>query len=122
MELMGQSLYVVLGVSLCALFLFRLLCAFTYATFFSPLRNVPGPFLAKYTDLWHLWRVWRGQFEQDDVALHKKYGASMSSETSQTKAITKSNPSSLRTHRPLRTEQIQHTASYGQQDHIWQRA
>lgn len=79
MELMGQPPYVVLGVSLCSFLVLRLLWAFAYATFFSPLRNVPGPFLARYTDLWHLWRVWLGQFEQDDVKLHKKYGASMSS-------------------------------------------
>lgn len=105
MELMRQSLYVVLGVSLCALFLLRILWAFTYATFFSPLRNVPGPFLARYTDLWHLWRVWRGQFEQDDVALHKKYGTEYEHRTPSTlQDPFTSLTLSLRTNCPLRTE------------------
>ncbi|PQE13359.1 cytochrome P450 oxidoreductase protein [Rutstroemia sp. NJR-2017a BVV2] len=40
----------------------------------SPLRSIPGPFLARYTDAWFLWRVHRGHLEQDFVALHRKYG------------------------------------------------
>ncbi|PQE32402.1 cytochrome P450 protein [Rutstroemia sp. NJR-2017a WRK4] len=39
----------------------------------SPLRSIPGPFLARYTDAWFLWRVHRGHLEQDFVALHRKY-------------------------------------------------
>ncbi|KAB5550751.1 cytochrome P450 [Coniochaeta sp. 2T2.1] len=40
----------------------------------SPLRSVPGPFLARFTDGWYLWRVSRGQFEKDNLALHARYG------------------------------------------------
>jgi hypothetical protein len=40
----------------------------------SPLRSVPGPFAAKWTDLWYLIRVSRGNYEQDGITLHEKYG------------------------------------------------
>ncbi|RAO74216.1 uncharacterized protein BHQ10_010228 [Talaromyces amestolkiae] len=39
-----------------------------------PLRDIPGPFLARYTRLWELYQNWRGQFEHVTVALHKQYG------------------------------------------------
>lgn len=123
MELMGQSIYFVLGLGLGSVFLLRFLWAITYATFFSPLRNVPGPFLARYTDLWHLWRVWHGQFEQDDVALHKKYGMSLSFVQLRNCALEETNlthSAHHRTYRSLWTKPIQHPASHGQQDHLWQ--
>lgn len=40
----------------------------------SPLRRIPGPFLARFTDGWYLWRVNKGHFELDNLALHAKYG------------------------------------------------
>jgi hypothetical protein len=43
-------------------------------TIFLPLRNVPGPIAARFTDLWYLWRVRKGSFEHDNIELHKKYG------------------------------------------------
>lgn len=45
-------------------------------TFLSPLRNIPGPFAAWFTDLWYLWRVEKGRFEWDNIELHRKYGKS----------------------------------------------
>ncbi|KAL2690156.1 hypothetical protein Neosp_004224 [[Neocosmospora] mangrovei] len=41
---------------------------------FSPLRAIPGPFLSRFTDLWYLWRLYRGQFEQENLELHERYG------------------------------------------------
>lgn len=41
---------------------------------FSPLRDVKGPTLTRYTRLWELYKNWQGQFEHVTVALHKKYG------------------------------------------------
>jgi cytochrome P450 len=41
---------------------------------FSPLRTVPGPFLARFTDAWYFWTVRKGSFEEVNVNLHKKYG------------------------------------------------
>ncbi|KAF1943495.1 cytochrome P450 [Clathrospora elynae] len=41
---------------------------------FSPLRTVPGPIAARFTDFWYLWRVKRGAFEVDNIELHRKHG------------------------------------------------
>ena len=42
--------------------------------FNTPLRDVPGPWLARYTSLWKLWEVHGGTFEKTNVELHRKYG------------------------------------------------
>lgn len=41
---------------------------------FSPLKDIPGPFWARFTKLWYFRRVQKGGFEQDNIALHQKYG------------------------------------------------
>ena len=40
----------------------------------SPLRSVPGPFLARFGRLYYFFRVSRGRWEQENIALHKRYG------------------------------------------------
>jgi cytochrome P450 len=45
-----------------------------YTQLASPLRDVPGPFLARFTKLWFFNRVRRGKFHHDNIALHEKYG------------------------------------------------
>ncbi|OGE57019.1 hypothetical protein PENARI_c002G09354 [Penicillium arizonense] len=40
----------------------------------SPLKNIPGPFWARFSNLWYFNRIRRGQFEHDNIKLHKKYG------------------------------------------------
>ncbi len=45
-----------------------------YSSFTSPLRSVPGPFLARFTKLWYFWHVSQGHFEQVNLDLHRKYG------------------------------------------------
>lgn len=40
----------------------------------TPLRSLPGPFLARFSRLWYLGRVWRGDFHKENVALHRQYG------------------------------------------------
>ncbi|KAI9650593.1 hypothetical protein NHQ30_000611 [Ciborinia camelliae] len=42
--------------------------------FNSPLRKVPGPFLAKFTNLWRLLEVYGGRAELTHQLLHQKYG------------------------------------------------
>lgn len=42
----------------------------------DPLRDIPGPFWARFTRLWYLREVANGQFEKTNVALHKRYGTS----------------------------------------------
>lgn len=40
----------------------------------DPLRDVPGPLLARFSRLWYLGTIYKGEFELVNVALHKKYG------------------------------------------------
>ncbi|KAF2708651.1 cytochrome P450 [Pleomassaria siparia CBS 279.74] len=55
------------------LLLARLLLPFIRGVF-SPLRDIPGPFAARFGDVWYLWRVWKGHFEVDNIALHRDFG------------------------------------------------
>lgn len=50
------------------------LVAALWRAFFSRLASVQGPFLARFTDLWYAYRMYRGDFEKDNLALHQKYG------------------------------------------------
>lgn len=50
------------------LFLFSILRAL-----FSPLRHLPGPFLARFTRGWYAYQMYRGGMPQTLPALHKKY-------------------------------------------------
>jgi hypothetical protein len=46
----------------------------TYARDFTPLRSIPGPFLASISKLW-IFNQQRGYQRQNvDINLHKKYG------------------------------------------------
>lgn len=36
--------------------------------------SAPGPFLARFTDLWLAYRQIKGGFQVENVELHKKYG------------------------------------------------
>jgi hypothetical protein len=36
---------------------------------------IPGPAWTRFTRLWYFRRVWNGKFEEDNIALHEKYGA-----------------------------------------------
>lgn len=38
------------------------------------LREIPGPSIARYTRLWKLYSVWKGDHHRTEIALHKKYG------------------------------------------------
>lgn len=39
-----------------------------------PLRRIPGPFFARLTRLWYLTKIWKGDFQETNIALHEKYG------------------------------------------------
>ncbi|KAK4122703.1 cytochrome P450 [Parathielavia appendiculata] len=45
-----------------------------WRAFFTRLASVPGPAIARFTDLWYAYRIYRGSFEKDNVRLHQKYG------------------------------------------------
>ncbi|KAK1701831.1 cytochrome P450 [Colletotrichum lupini] len=59
-----------------ALFVGVQLLAKIYRGFAAPLASVPGPFFARFTDLWYAWRIHQGRFEVDNIELHRKYGKS----------------------------------------------
>ncbi|KAH6950319.1 cytochrome P450 [Ilyonectria sp. MPI-CAGE-AT-0026] len=70
---MAALLFLFLFYPLALLIVWRVLSSI-YRGLFSPLRHIPGPFLARFTDLWYLGRVRRGHFERDNIALHRKHG------------------------------------------------
>lgn len=57
------------------LYSFLTLFIIGYLTFhYATHRNIPGPFLAQFTDLWRLWNVWKRDSHETYLKLHKKYG------------------------------------------------
>ncbi|KAL2811624.1 cytochrome P450 [Aspergillus granulosus] len=40
----------------------------------SPLLSIPGPILARFTDIWYLWAVRAGNFQRHNRRLHELYG------------------------------------------------
>lgn len=40
----------------------------------SPLRTIPGPRITRITKLWYFNSIWRGEFNKDNITLHKRYG------------------------------------------------
>ncbi|CAO2657980.1 Nn.00g072400.m01.CDS01 [Neocucurbitaria sp. VM-36] len=63
----------ILAAAAAVLLLARVLFPFLKGIF-SPMRSIPGPVAARFTDLWYLWRVKKGQFEFDNIHLHLKHG------------------------------------------------
>lgn len=45
-----------------------------WSRYFSPLADIPGPFAASFTRLWHLRRIWIGDQNLQVVSLHEKHG------------------------------------------------
>ena len=45
-----------------------------YNSFSSPLRNIPGPFLSRFSRLWYARQVSKGHFEKENLELHIKHG------------------------------------------------
>jgi hypothetical protein len=48
---------------------------FVYQSLTSPLRAIPGPFWARFSRIWYFNRVRNEHFEQENIELHRKYGA-----------------------------------------------
>ncbi len=42
--------------------------------YFSPLRDIPGPFLASFSRLWHVVTISRGKQSIKMLELHRKHG------------------------------------------------
>lgn len=58
------------AVSVLVFVIFRAL----YSIFLHPLRKVPGPRLAKITELWRTNRYFKGYWHRDILDLHRQYG------------------------------------------------
>lgn len=59
--------------SICLLSLAYVIYAiYSYLT--SPLRSIPGPWVARFTRLWYFMHVRSGEFHHKNIALHAKYG------------------------------------------------
>lgn len=65
-------LHLVIGLAI-AVGLWNLSHAF-YDLFFSPLRKVPGPFLARFSRFWELNAIWSKGLNETYIRLHEKYG------------------------------------------------
>ncbi|KAK5064352.1 hypothetical protein LTR84_000185 [Exophiala bonariae] len=53
----------------CFYFLYRLMPSLQ-----EPTRAVPGPFVARFSSLWYFSRLYSGQFHDENVELHEKWG------------------------------------------------
>jgi hypothetical protein len=45
-----------------------------HRSFFHPLRNIPGPFLASISSLWMAKQAYGNSFHRTNIALHEKHG------------------------------------------------
>ncbi|KAF4549612.1 Cytochrome P450-like protein 13 [Elsinoe fawcettii] len=43
----------------------------------SPLHHIPGPFVAKFSDIWRLFHTWRGQPDVILNKMHERYGSAV---------------------------------------------
>lgn len=67
-------MHINLAVSFLSLLLALHLVRIIYRQIVSPQRSIPGPFFARFGRFWYFWRVQRGNFHHDNIALHAKYG------------------------------------------------
>ncbi|KKY13772.1 putative cytochrome p450 [Diplodia seriata] len=57
-----------------ALVLAYVISTVIYRIFFHPLHKIPGPFFAKFTELWRTRKYFSGTWHQDILDLHRQYG------------------------------------------------
>ncbi|TLD07773.1 hypothetical protein PgNI_10176 [Pyricularia grisea] len=60
-------------IAVSAIFLLQVI-RFLVSQLRSPLRRIPGPFLARFGPAWYAWKVGQGSFPDVNVKLHEKYG------------------------------------------------
>ena len=71
------TMYLLPAVALASLGLFAAyhLLSHLYSLFFSPLRNIPGPFSARFSRLYYFAHVYGGHWERRNIKLHRQYKA-----------------------------------------------
>ncbi|VBB86066.1 Putative cytochrome P450 E-class, group IV [Podospora comata] len=70
----GASVSLTANLLVIATLVLTLLGYFVVPHLLSPLRSIPGPFLARYTNLYRLYHTTRGSFHLHITRLHKTYG------------------------------------------------
>jgi hypothetical protein len=55
-----------------------------YRRYWTPIRDIPGPFFASFGSLWKVYHVVKGHTEEEIIKLHKKHGALHNAELSTT--------------------------------------
>ena len=45
-----------------------------YKQLVSPLRDIPGPFSARFSNIWYLNKSCQGKFHRENIELHRKHG------------------------------------------------
>jgi hypothetical protein len=45
--------------------------------YWTPIRDIPGPFVASFSKLWQVYHLWKGHGEEELIELHKKHGKSI---------------------------------------------
>lgn len=69
--MLSLGMTALLGLAICSINLVY----WVFVATTSPLRSIPGPFWARFTRLWFLQSLARGDFHQTNIELHRKYGA-----------------------------------------------
>lgn len=74
-ESIDDSIYNLLKTNVPLLLLVVILANLLYNRFRPGLRHIPGPELAKYTRLWRLYNVFKGNAHITAIGLHRKHGS-----------------------------------------------
>ncbi|KAI9875760.1 MAG: hypothetical protein M1830_008016, partial [Pleopsidium flavum] len=69
----------------------------------SPLKDIPGPFFAKFTNLWRFFDVWGGRAELTQRMLHQKHGSAVRLGPN---TVSLSDPRLIKTIYPIRGEYL----------------
>lgn len=70
---MLEQLYFPVYIGL-AFFLISTIVRILYYAYATPLRDIPGPWLAKFTRLWLLKSINSREYQKINIELHQKYG------------------------------------------------
>jgi hypothetical protein len=60
--------------SITALSAVSLLTLLVWRRYMSPISDIPGPFVASFTRLWHMNRILKGDQNLELIRLHEKHG------------------------------------------------
>lgn len=62
------------GLQLAGLLAVAVLSLCVWRRYFSPISDIPGPFSASFTRLWHIRRILKGDQNLELIRLHNEHG------------------------------------------------